>query len=101
MATSQTGISLQSLKLCQETDVYRAEFDTETTTPSLAIVTAFTEALEVEPKELDQLYHSIDPDAINELLGNEDVSGSVVEITFEFEGRTVAVTSDGSVKFAR
>lgn len=98
MATSHTGISPQSLDFCQETGVYRAEFDTETTTPSLAVVTAYVEALEVDPTDMDQLYDSVDPDALDGLLGRGTDTDFVVEVTFEFENRPVAVTSDGIVR---
>lgn len=98
MATSLTGISLKSLDFCQDTGVYCAEFDTETTTPSLAVVTTYVEALEVDPTDMDQLYDSIDPDALDELLGHGTDTDSLVEVTFEFEDRPVAVTSDGTVR---
>ncbi|MCU4751825.1 hypothetical protein OB919_07490 [Halobacteria archaeon AArc-curdl1] len=71
-----------------------AAFETPSRSKSLEIVSAVADHLEREPIDLDPLYHSIDPDAIDSLF---DTSASSVpsegtRVTFTYERCEVTVT---------
>ena len=73
-----------------------AAFETPSRSKSLEIVSAVADHLEREPIDLDPLYHSIDPDAIDSLF---DASASSVpsegtRVTFTYERCEVTVTGE-------
>ncbi len=63
------------------------------------VISAVAEATGDDPTEMDPLNHCVDPDALNKLFeprqdGTPRHGGSV---TFDVNGRTVTVYSDGEV----
>lgn len=66
---------------------------------STTVVTAVAKAAETEPMELPPLYESIDPDALDKLLGGDlgrsrDYNGYV---TFGYADHSVTVHADGEI----
>lgn len=66
--------------------------------PSSIIVNELSDTIGVDPMEMPPLYHSVDPDALDTLLttaaSNDD---HAVTVSFEHEGHSVTISSDGSL----
>lgn len=61
---------------------------------SQRVVTAVAAATEKGVEELEPLYYSVDPDALNDLFA---ASRGDLEVEFTYEGVDVTVEPDGSV----
>ncbi|WP_321168878.1 HalOD1 output domain-containing protein [Halorubrum sp. CBA1125] len=73
---------------------YTSKFARESDTPpSICVVEAVAEAIETDPKDLQPLYESIDPDALNILLESPHQFNRGC-ITFRFAGCNVTVSTD-------
>jgi len=77
----------------------RAQYDWESTPPSIAVVRTIAVALGCEPTALEPLYESVDPDALDRLLqpsGSSAAPGDLT-VTFAVADRQVTVRSSGDV----
>lgn len=81
--------------------------ESRTTEPeqlSMRVVEAVADAEGVDPVELDPLYTTVDPDAIEDVFRPQLTTGSVpdptAEIRFEYHGYEVRVTATGRVSLA-
>lgn len=63
---------------------------------SRRVIDAVAETKGVDALDLDPLYDTIDPDALDVLFG-DDASRSSTELRFEFEGCEVLIEGDGEV----
>lgn len=93
MSATNTGVELKTLNFCEDSESYSAEYDAETTSPSMAVITALTRIFDVAPTDLNPLHYSIDTEALNEFVSSQDATGSPVQISFTFEGYKITVTS--------
>lgn len=97
MPTTDTGVTLEMWYFCQESETYSAEYDSETTTPSMAVITALTEILDVSPMSLPPLHYSIDTEAMDDFFCSHDDTESPAQISFSFVGHEVTVASNGKL----
>lgn len=69
-------------------------------TVSERVVEAVAREVGVEPTELDSLYETLDPDALNALFAERPGRSqrSAVRVTFEYVGHPVTVSEDGAVE---
>lgn len=92
--------SEDSLEYPASDEAYRVEFANADGEPSTTIVKAVAAILGRKQDELDPLYHVIEPDALDSIFqptGRGDRDGDV-EVTFTYQGFTVAVKSYGVVE---
>ena len=66
-------------------------------TPSESVIRRTANYKGVDPLELTPLYESIDPDALDALVGRNAANGSGVEVEFTYNGYNVTVTGNGIV----
>lgn len=97
MVLTQAGVGLHSVDHDPDTGSYRATFDESTTPPSLALVATLSTALDAEPTEIDPLYETVDPDAIDELLTEPDPSADPVTVSFHIERYEARLSSTGLI----
>ena len=62
---------------------------------SLRVVEALATATDTAPNELDPLYNTIDPEALDRLFRPD--SGDEIRVTFEYAGSDVEIRGDGTV----
>lgn len=77
----------------------RSEYDWSSISPSTAVVESVAAAVDRETTDLDSLYASLDPDALDTLVGADRtarVRGDTA-VSFTFAGRRVTVDSTGEV----
>ena len=79
--------------------VVRAEYDWSSVTPSTAVIETVAIATNSEPTALARLYRSVDPDALDALLGSREFhpTDGVTTVSFAFAGLDVTVQNDGIV----
>lgn len=84
---------------CEDEGRIRAEFDWSSRAPSGAIIETVAIAANAEPTEIEPLYDSVDPDALDALvrLNGRDPKNGDVTVAFTFAGHEVRVRSDGVV----
>jgi len=93
MSVTNTANNGYSIWFDQEPGRYRAAFDPTTHSPSMIIVDVMSDILDIAATEMDQLFYSVDTDALDELLAPE--KAGPVQVSFEFAGQSVTVSSEG------
>lgn len=97
MPTTDTGVTLDMWYFCQDSGTYSAEYDSETTTPTMAVITALTEILDVHPTSLPPLQYSIDTEAMDDFFCSHDDTESPAQLSFSFVSHEVTVASNGKL----
>lgn len=97
MASTRAGFELGSVTNQPGSEAYRFEYDQETTPASMAVVAALSEAMDVDPIELEPLHASVDTDALDALVRVRGTMNGDVHVTFTHEGRVITVYSYGVI----
>lgn len=63
-------------------------------TPSEAVIAAVADATDQSPRDLESLFETVDPDALDALVDWND-GESTVSVSFVYVGYDVTVDSDG------
>ena len=63
----------------------------------MAILDAVADAAGRDPLDLPPIYETVDPDALDGLLGGSAFADSSLAIRFEYAGHVVIARSDGEV----
>ncbi|MEF8813700.1 MAG: HalOD1 output domain-containing protein [Halovenus sp.] len=100
MVATQAGVELKSFERHDGPGTCRAGYDTETTSPAMAVVATLVEATGVGPTQIGLLQETIETDALDEIVRSQGLADGTVQVSFVFEGRSVTVTSDGVVTVA-
>lgn len=77
--------------------VYRINFDFTTVSPATAIISAVAAVTETDPLQIDPLYSTIDPDALNALFHWRNAQSSDIFLYFSIEGYDIKMTSYGQI----
>jgi hypothetical protein len=83
------------LEYDSRTGTYVTHFD-DGYEASVAVVSVVSAIGDVDPLEMDQLGHSVDPDALDSLVGFDSDAGTC-EVGFAYAGYDVTVASDGRI----
>lgn len=81
-------------------ETYHAGFDWPgTKPPSIALVEAMAAVTDADPMNLDSLYETIDPDALDDLFGHRPFGSSGFDgsVTFAFCGHEVSIHASGEI----
>lgn len=93
----QTGVDEQMDNLER---VMQAEFDWTNVAPSTAVIEVTAEAANLDSTDLEPLYESVDPDALDRLF-RDDRGGTtdrMLSTSFWFSGFRVSIRSSGVVE---
>lgn len=77
-------------------NVTRTQFDWTETRPSAAVTEHISAMTGREQTDFAPLYETIDPEALDSLIGSASRSAPV-SISFEYAGHSVTVRSDGEL----
>jgi len=81
--------------------VFESAFDPMDGSVSLRVVEIVASFYEVEPTDLDSLYSSIDPDALDSLFTPPQADRSLkADVTFLYENMEVSVNGDGTIRLS-
>jgi|AntRauTorcE11898_2_1112593.scaffolds.fasta_scaffold20085_3 hypothetical protein len=97
MPSTRAGYELGSGNYHRESRTHRFEYDQEETPASMAVVTALSEVMGVDPIELDPLERTVSVDALDALAYARKTDIGDVEVTLSLEDYTVTVHSYGVV----
>lgn len=81
-----------SVEYSPEERAYRATFDADAVGPSTAVVGAVSAVVGADPTELAPLYATVDPDALDALVGGRHPSGHV-SVSFTLAGHDVTLSA--------
>lgn len=100
MSVTQTGVEFESESYQPASGTHHFEYNQETTTASLAVVTALSEVLDADPIALDPLQETVDTDALDTLVAAGRHSEDVLSVSFTAADHMVTIHSDGTVAVA-
>ena len=83
-------------ELEEQEGFYRVKYDSGQATPSFAIITIVSKVTGIDPLDLDQLYDSIDGDALDALCTTDCYS--VTQVTFQYKECEITIGTDGIVE---
>lgn len=97
MMNSRTGVELEPVGQSGESETYRAHFDQDSTSASMAVVTALTATMDKDPVDLEPLSETIDTDALDAIVQDRGTTADSVHVMLTHEGREITVNSYGVV----
>ena len=97
MDVKVAGVGVEAIEYNVESETVRTQFDQEKTTPSMTVVATLADVMGVDPVELDPLYSTIDPDALDQLVHVHNQTSDDIRVTFTHEGYSITVHSYGVV----
>lgn len=92
-----SGIGVESVEVDQESTTVRTQFDQEKTSASMAVIATLSEVMDADPVELDPLYSTVDPDALDALVRVRTGTEGDINVTFTHEDHAITVSSYGVV----
>jgi len=90
-----SGVGVEAVEYHQDSATVRTRFDQEKTPASMAVIATLADVMDADPVELDPLYSTVDPDALDELVRVRAVTPGDIRVTFTHEGHTITVHSYG------
>lgn len=98
MVATRAGVELESFDYHRASDTYRSRYDRETTPTSLAIVASLSEAMAVDPSELEPIQGFIDTDALDDLVSVRGSTSGELLVTVRFGEHRIRVSSRGLIE---
>lgn len=83
----------------REAGTIRHRYDWDAVRPSTAVVEIVSVAADVEPTDLEPLYDTFDPEALDHVVRRDGAVGpwSETTVSFTYAGHEVSVCGDGEV----
>ncbi|WP_254838753.1 HalOD1 output domain-containing protein [Natronomonas marina] len=75
----------------------RTQYDWERTTPSTAVVETVASAADADATDIEPLYGTLDPDALDSLIAGSTDDRSDITVSFTFAGELVTLHGTGEV----
>ncbi|MDG5775092.1 hypothetical protein QA599_01425 [Haloarculaceae archaeon H-GB1-1] len=100
MDTVVSGVGVESVEYHQDSATVRTQFDQEKTPASMAVIATLAEVMGDDPVELDPLYSTVNPDALDALVRVRTGTDGDVHVTFTHEDHAITVYSYGVVSIA-
>lgn len=100
MASTTCENELSSVTFRPKIEAYSAQYDQQSMSPTMALITVVADVLDVDPLDVDQLYDAVDTDALNRLLQSGSGDDDPLRISFTFSSCDVMMSSDGHVEVA-
>ncbi len=100
MGAKVAGVEVEAVEYNHGTATVRTQFDQEKTPANMAVVATLAEVMDADPAELDPLYSTIDPEALDTLVRVRNRTSGDTHVTFTHEDHTIAVYSYGVVAIA-
>lgn len=97
MSVTHDGFELESVEHHAASGTYRFEYDHDETPPSMAVVQALSEVMDVDPTRVRPLASSVDADALDDVIAPRTGVDAAVEVTVTHDGYDVTVDSQGTL----
>lgn len=92
-----SGVGVEAVEYHRESATVRTQFDQEKTPASMAVIATLAEVMDADPVELNPLYSTVDPDALDALVRVRTRTNGDIHVTFTHEGHAITVYSYGVV----
>ncbi|WP_247009031.1 HalOD1 output domain-containing protein [Halorientalis litorea] len=93
MSVTNSGFNLECVGHDAVSGTYRFEYNHDVTPPSMAVVQALAEVMDVDPTQVRPLASSVDADALDSVIVPPTGVDAAVEVTVTHEGYDVTVDS--------
>ena len=101
MESMVSGVGVESVEYHQDSATVRTQFDQEKTPASMAVIAALADIMDADPIELDPLYSTVDPDALDALVRVRLGTDGDIHVTFTHEDHAITVYSYGVVTISQ
>lgn len=91
------SVELETVEYHQESETYRARYDRDAISASMAVVASLSDVMDTDPAELEPLNRSVDTGALDELVRARDTTNGDISVTFRVEEHAITVYSYGVV----
>ena len=100
METPNSNGTPETIK--EQANMKRREFDWTEITPSTAVIELIAEESGQDPTELDPLYESVDPEALDRLISSDGMNphDHTLAVSFSYNEYTVVIQSKGLVELS-
>jgi len=88
-----SGVGVESVEYHQDSATVRTWFGQEKTPPSTAVVATLAELMDADPVELEPLYSTLDPDALDALVRVRTGTVGDIQVSFTHEEHAITVYS--------
>ncbi|AOW79976.1 hypothetical protein HTSR_0788 [Halodesulfurarchaeum formicicum] len=92
-----SGVGVEAVQYHSETAAVRTRFDQAETPASMAVIGTLAEVMNVDPLDLEPLYSTVDPDALDALSNAPPGMDGPIQVSFTHEDHAITVYSDGEV----
>ncbi|WP_227355877.1 HalOD1 output domain-containing protein [Haladaptatus salinisoli] len=97
MDTKISGVGVEAVEYAQDSRTVRTQFDQEKAPASIAVIATLADVMDTNPGELDPLYFTVDPDALDALVRVRNGTNGDIHVAFTHEGHAITVHSYGVV----
>jgi len=94
-------VGVEAIEDHQETGAVRSQFDLEKTPASMAVSATLAEVMAADSVELDPLYSTVDPDALDTLVRVRNGTTGDINVSFTHAGHAITVSSYGVVTISQ
>ena len=101
MSATVAGVEVEAVEYNLESSTARTQFDQEKTPPSMAVIATLAEVMAADPVELDPLYSTIDPEALDALVRVRNGTTGDIHVSFTHEDHAITVFSYGVVTISQ
>ncbi|MDH5020570.1 HalOD1 output domain-containing protein [Halobacterium rubrum] len=98
MVSTTAGYEVEAAGVDPDTGTHRFEYDSGDTSPCMAVVSSLASVLGVDAVDLEPIHTTVEPDALNALVGKQ--GDESVRVTWTHEGHVVTVDGPGVVTVA-
>ncbi|AEH37155.1 HalOD1 output domain-containing protein [Halopiger xanaduensis] len=80
--------------------VYKVDLEATDQSTSAIVIQTITELTGQEPDELEPLWDSVDPEALDSFVARAEETETPCRLAFEYQGYTVKIDADGELRIA-
>lgn len=88
-----SGTGVETVEYQQESETVRTQFDQEKTPASMAVIATLADMMDADPCEIDSLYSTVDPDALDAFVPVRNGTNADTHVTFTHERNTITAYS--------
>ena len=97
MKAEVSAIGVDALEYDPESGTVRTLFDPEQIPTSTAVIATLAEVMDADPVELDPLYATVEPDALDAIVRVRTGTTGDLKVSFTHEDHAITVSSYGVI----
>jgi len=97
MNATVSGVRVEAVEYARKSGTVRTQFDHEQTSASMAVIATLADVLNTDPSDIDPLYSTVDPDALDTFVQVHNRANGDTHVRFTHAGYAITVHSYGVV----